>query len=81
MAVRSAHVRLLGRTEVVVDAVPPGRVQRYAVRRIGREERGFNPIEKSSNCGGIGGVAAQESMLAEDPEVARLDIDVGLVGD
>src|ERR1035437_8034843 len=72
------HVRPLGRTQAVVHAVAPGRVVADAIGRVRRKERGRRSVEQPHDVLGVGAVPAQQTMLAEDPQLARLD--VGLLG-
>jgi hypothetical protein len=69
---RLAHGRLLGWSEGVVHPVAPGSVVADAIRRIGRQQARFRAIEQSRYGVWIGGVAAQESMVAENPQIAEL---------
>ena len=86
------HVRLLGAghdapaldplPRPVVDAVAPGRVELDAVRRVGREQRRRRAVEEPGHVVGVGGVAAQQAVVAEAPELARLDVRLlGRLGD
>jgi hypothetical protein len=81
MAVGPLHVRLFGRPELVVHAVAPGRIERHPIGRIRSEEGWLGAVEQARDRVGIGGVAAQQAMLAQEPQVARLDVDVRFVGD
>ena len=77
------HVRLRrsrrARTPAaVVHAVAPGRVELHPVGRVGREERRRRPVEQPRDVVGVRGVAAQEPVVAEHVQLARLD--VGLLG-
>jgi hypothetical protein len=74
-----AQVAGFGGTQGVVHAVPPGRIERHAVGRVGRQQRRLRAVEQPRDVVGARGIAAQEAMLAEDVEVARPD--VGHIGD
>ena len=50
------HVRPFGGTQGVVDAVAPGRVERHAVWRIGREERRLRTVEQAGHVLRVGGI-------------------------
>ncbi len=86
------HVRLLGAghdapaldplARPVVDAVAPGLVELDAVRRVGREQRRRRPVEEPRDVVGARRVAAQDPVVAEAPELARLDVRLlGRLGD
>ena len=66
------HVRLLGGTQLVVDTIAPCRVERDAVGRVGRQEAGLRVTEQASDSIRVGGVAAEEAMVAERPQVTGL---------
>ena len=82
------HVRLLGAghdapaldalARAVVHAVAPGLVELDAVGRVRREQRRRRAVEEPRHVVGVRRVAAQEPMVAEHAELARLD--VGLLG-
>jgi len=69
-----AHVGLLGRAERVVQMISPGRVEADAVGRIRREEPGGRPAEQTGHVVGVGGIAAQQAVIAEHPQLAWLDV-------
>ncbi len=58
--------------EGVVHAVAPGGVVADPVGRIGREQPRFRTVEQAGHVVGIGGVTAQQSMVAQDPQIAEL---------
>ena len=78
------HVRLLGAghdapaldplARPVVHAVAPGLVELDAVRRVGREEGRRRPVEEARHVVGVRRVAAQDPVVAQAPELARLDV-------
>jgi len=67
-----AHVRLLGRTQRVVHAVAPAAIEGDPVGGIGQQEPRLGTIEQAGHVVGIRAVAAQQALVAEDPELARL---------
>src|SRR5450759_526312 len=66
------HVRLLCGPKGVVHAVAPAAIERDALGGIGRQELGCGAIEEAGHVVGIRAVCAQQSMVAQDPEIARL---------
>ncbi len=63
---------LFGRPELVVRAIPPGRIERHPVGRIGGEKGRLRPIEEPGHIVGVRGIAAQQAMVAQDPQVSGL---------
>ena len=78
------HVRLLGAghdapaldplARPVVDAVAPGLVELDAVGRVGREQGRRRAVEQPRHVVGVRRVAAQDPVVAQAPELARLDV-------
>src|ERR1035437_9221648 len=64
--------RLRGNEPVDASAVAPLHVERDAVWRISEKKEWLLLPEKASHVGGIRAVAAEEPMLAEKIQVARL---------
>ena len=69
-----AHVGLLGRAEPVVQVVAPGRVEAHAVGRIRRQEPWLRAAEEPGHVVGVRRIAAQQAVVTEQPQLARLDV-------
>ena len=74
-----AHVGLFGGAQAVVHAVSPRRVERDAIGRIRREECWLPSVEESGDVIRVRRVAAEETVVAQEIELALLD--VGLRGE
>ena len=66
------HVGLLGGTQLVVHAVAPCRVERDAVGRVGSQEPRLGVPEQARHGRRVGGVAAEQPVVAQRPQVAGL---------
>jgi hypothetical protein len=67
-----AHVRLLGGPEGVVHTVTPGAVEAHPVRGIGCQEPRLGTVEQARHVLSARGIPAEEPMVPEDPQIARL---------
>src|SRR5450756_1140384 len=66
------HVRLLGWSEGVVHAVTPGTIEGDAIGRIGSEELWCRTVEQPHHGFGVRGVATEQPVVAQDPEISGL---------
>ena len=65
---------MLGRTQGVVHAVAPGRIEADPVGRVGREECRGRASQQASHVLRTRRVAAQEPVVPEHVELAWLDV-------